>query len=238
MARSGRPAPAWPSSHRIWSGGPGPRDGQVGSRLVAQAAGLEVAPGWLVREPADLAGEGGPAASEGGPWFVKPRRGGSSVATSRAETSEQRRRPSTRSSPPGTMPSSRRPSKARRSRWGCSRGLTGRPEPCPSWRSSPPPDFFDFEEKYSKSRPALPALLSGDRCAAIAKLGLRGFEAHGCEGYARVDLIVPAQGPPVFLEVNTLPGFTPRSLLPQAAAAEGLSFADLVRLVLERAIAR
>jgi len=38
--------------------------------------------------------------------------------------------------------------------------------------------------------------------------------------------------------VNTLPGFTPRSLLPQAAAAEGLSFADLVRLVLERAIAR
>lgn len=212
------------------------------SRLVAQAAGLEVAPGWLVREPADLAGEGGPAASEGGPWFVKPRRGGSSVATSRAETSEQLAEAVDQVLATGDDALVETAVEGTEVTVGVLEGPDGTPRALPLVEIVPSAGrFFDFEEKYSSegaTELCPPRSLSGDRCAAIAKLGLRGFEAHGCEGYARVDLIVPAQGPPVFLEVNTLPGFTPRSLLPQAAAAEGLSFADLVRLVLERAIAR
>ena len=63
-------------------------------------------------------------------------------------------------------------------------------------------------------------------------------EVGGCDGYSRADFIVPAAGDPVLLEVNTLPGLTERSLLPQEAAAEGTSYRDLRLFILDRALAR
>lgn len=211
------------------------------SRLVAQAAGLTVAPGWLVRAQADLDGEGAPASSGAGPWFVKPRRGGSSVATSRAETPQQLMDAVREVLSTGEDALVETAVEGTEVTVGILEGPEGAPRALPLVEIVPSAGrFFDFEEKYSNAGATElcpPRSLSSERCERIAELGLRGFEAHGCEGYARVDLIVPDQGPPVFLEVNTLPGFTPRSLLPQAAAAEGLSFHDLVRHVLERALA-
>jgi D-alanine-D-alanine ligase len=100
--------------------------------------------------------------------------------------------------------------------------------------------FFDYEEKYSAGG-ALefcpPERLDAAACATLQERALRAYRALGCECYARVDFIVPPDGEPVFLEANTLPGLTPRSLLPQAAAADGLDFRslclELVRLALQ-----
>ena len=81
-----------------------------------------------------------------------------------------------------------------------------------------------------------PERLDGSACAVLQERALRAYRALGCEGYARVDFMVPPDGEPVFLEANTLPGLTPRSLLPLAAAADGLDFRslclELVRLAL------
>ena len=99
--------------------------------------------------------------------------------------------------------------------------------------------FFDYEEKYS-AQGALeicPAVsLSDAQVAAVQAAGRTLFLATGCRGYARVDFIVPPEGAPVLLEINTLPGMTPRSLFPQAAAAGGLSFDELCAAILKVAL--
>lgn len=99
--------------------------------------------------------------------------------------------------------------------------------------------WFDYEEKYSESGAVElcpPESLDAEACERLQERALRAYRALGCEGYARVDFLVPEDGEPVFLEANTLPGFTPRSLLPRAAQADGLDFRalclELVRLAL------
>ena len=58
------------------------------------------------------------------------------------------------------------------------------------------------------------------------------------QGYSRVDFILDKFGNPYCLEANTLPGMTPTSLLPQEAAAEGLSYADLCEKIIELSLER
>ena len=81
---------------------------------------------------------------------------------------------------------------------------------------------FDFEGKYlgKGTREITPAEVPRDVTHAAQQLALDVHRALGCEGYSRTDLIVSAQGP-VFLELNTLPGLTRASFIPQQLAAEG-----------------
>ena len=72
--------------------------------------------------------------------------------------------------------------------------------------------------------------------AAIQKAALGAFNAVGGRDYARVDVMVRENGEPVVLEVNTLPGMTATSLLPEIAAGVGISFPDLVEEILRQAI--
>jgi len=98
--------------------------------------------------------------------------------------------------------------------------------------------FFDYEEKYSAggALELCPAeSLAPDVAQRVQDLGRTIFLAAGCSGYGRVDFIVPPKGAPVFLELNTLPGMTPRSLLPQAAEVFGLDFDALSAALLEHA---
>jgi len=98
--------------------------------------------------------------------------------------------------------------------------------------------FFDYEEKYSAggALELCPAeSLSPDLAQRVQDLGRTIFMAAGCSGYGRVDFIVPPKGAPVFLEVNTLPGMTPRSLFPQAAEVFGLDFDALAAALLDHA---
>jgi D-alanine-D-alanine ligase len=97
--------------------------------------------------------------------------------------------------------------------------------------------FYDFHNKYTSGRADyhFPARLSPERYRSVLRLGALAHDALGCEGATRVDLIASERGNEVLLEVNTLPGMTPTSLLPKIAHGAGLSFEDLVEEILKGA---
>ena len=99
-------------------------------------------------------------------------------------------------------------------------------------------DRYDFEARYEIGRThfVCPADLSPGERAAVTDAALATCRALGCEGFARVDLILDDDGPWV-LEANAIPGLTDTSLLPQAAEAAGMSFEDLVTRILDMALA-
>jgi D-alanine-D-alanine ligase len=98
-------------------------------------------------------------------------------------------------------------------------------------------DPYDFEARYEIGRThfVCPADLSPTERSAITDAALATCRALGCEGFARVDLILGTDGPWV-LEVNAIPGLTDTSLLPQSAEAAGMSFEDLVTRILDLAL--
>jgi D-alanine-D-alanine ligase len=98
-------------------------------------------------------------------------------------------------------------------------------------------DSYDFEARYEIGRTSFvcPAQLD-DAAAAVTETALAAYEALGCSGFSRVDLILGRDGPQV-LEVNAIPGLTDTSLLPQAAEAAGMSFEQLVEKILDLALA-
>ncbi len=90
----------------------------------------------------------------------------------------------------------------------------------------PKSGFYDYENKYQAGMTTeiCPAPLTDTEAAALADATVRGFAALRLRGYARFDFILDADGTPWCLEANTLPGMTPTSLLPQAAAAVGMDY--------------
>ncbi|HEY7255138.1 MAG TPA: D-alanine--D-alanine ligase [Solirubrobacterales bacterium] len=97
-------------------------------------------------------------------------------------------------------------------------------------------DRYDFEARYEIGRTSFicPAELSEDEERAVNSAAIAAYEALGCTGFSRVDLILEEAGPQV-LEVNAIPGLTDTSLLPQAAEAAGMSFEELVDRILKLA---
>jgi D-alanine-D-alanine ligase len=113
-------------------------------------------------------------------------------------------------------------------------------EPLPILEAIPrESDLYDFEARYEIGRTEFvcPADLDGAAEEAVTQAALRAYEALGCAGFPRVDLMLGAEGPAV-LEVNAIPGLTDTSLLPQAAEAAGLEFEQLVERILELALER
>lgn len=101
---------------------------------------------------------------------------------------------------------------------------------------SHPGEAFDFTRKYQGgSAYHLPPRLSPTRVANIEALALAAYRELGCRGYGRVDLIASEDHNDVLLEVNTLPGMTPRSLFPKIARAAGVSFEELMDRILSLA---
>jgi len=100
-------------------------------------------------------------------------------------------------------------------------------------------EIYDYECKYTAgmAREIFPADLTGDETRTIQDLARRAFRALKLRGYARIDFRMSPDGVFYCLEANTLPGMTALSLIPQAAAAAGISFPELceriVRLALE-----
>jgi len=98
-------------------------------------------------------------------------------------------------------------------------------------------DRYDFEARYEIGRTdfVCPAELGEGEAAAVTGAALGAYEALGCAGFSRVDLILADDGPQV-LEVNAIPGLTDTSLLPQAAEAAGMTFEQLVDRILDLAL--
>jgi D-alanine-D-alanine ligase len=106
--------------------------------------------------------------------------------------------------------------------------------------------FYDFTNKYPFLNPqagggaehVCPAQIDEKKTAQIQELTLRAFRALGLQVYGRIDVILSDSGEPFVLEVNTIPGMTEASLLPEAAAAAGISYVDLCARIIELSRAR
>ena len=110
--------------------------------------------------------------------------------------------------------------------------LDGRP--LPIIEIAPREGFYDYHAKYTKgfTEYILPARLKKRNYARIQELGVKAYQALGCEGAARVDFMVDEEERPYCLEVNTVPGMTETSLIPKAAKAVGIDFNELVETML------
>jgi D-alanine-D-alanine ligase len=98
--------------------------------------------------------------------------------------------------------------------------------------------FYDFHAKYAPggSRHILPARIPSKTAARAQALALAACRALGIRGVARVDLIVDRRRGSSLLEVNTIPGMTETSLLPEAARAAGIDFDALVIKIAEYSV--
>jgi D-alanine-D-alanine ligase len=101
----------------------------------------------------------------------------------------------------------------------------------------PKNEFYDFEAKYTDGMAAhiMPAPLQNDQYVELLRLGENAHSALGCSGYSRVDFIVTEAKEAYLLEVNTLPGMTALSLLPEIAQHSGVGFEELVERILNSA---
>jgi D-alanine-D-alanine ligase len=106
--------------------------------------------------------------------------------------------------------------------------------------------FYDFNNKYPFLNPqagggaehVCPANIDPNTTRQIQELALRAFRALGLVVYGRVDVLLTASGDPFVLEVNTIPGMTEASLLPEAAAAAGINYPDLCARIIALSRAR
>ena len=99
---------------------------------------------------------------------------------------------------------------------------------------------YDYANKYTPGNTEYfcPADFDAATTQRIQAAALGAFHAIGGRDYARVDVMVRASGEPVVLEVNTLPGMTETSLLPKAAAAAGMNYAELCQRMIDLALER
>lgn len=112
------------------------------------------------------------------------------------------------------------------------------PLPLPITEIIPPEGrFFDYEAKYTSgvTKEVTPARISESFTRRLQRMAVEVHRAVGCEGYSRIDFMADDEGAKV-LEVNTAPGMTDTSLMPQGARAAGILFPKLVSLIVERSL--
>lgn len=98
--------------------------------------------------------------------------------------------------------------------------------------------FFDYDSKYLEggSDEIVPAKISKRLTKKVQDIAVRVHNIVGCRGFSRVDFIVRKGGIPIVLEINTIPGLTPMSLLPKAAKAAGISYKKLIDKIISYSI--
>jgi D-alanine-D-alanine ligase len=200
------------------------------TKRLLHGAGLPTARYGVLRDEADLAEV---VAQLGLPLMVKPATEGSSIGMSRVDTA-------------GQLPDA----------WRLAGGYGGEviaeewiagPEytvaildgqALPAIRIEAQGRFYDYHAKYvsDETRYVCPAGLARADERALADLALAAFDAVGCRGWGRVDLMVHPVAGPMILELNTVPGMTSHSLVPMAAAAAGIGFDELVWRILETSL--
>jgi len=121
----------------------------------------------------------------------------------------------------------------------CTVGILG-DQALPVVEVKPTAGVYDYQNKYitGTTQYFCPAQFDAATTKRIQEAGIRAFKAIGGRDYSRVDVMVRPDGEPVVLEVNTLPGMTQSSLLPKAAAASGISYAQLCQKMVDLALAR
>lgn len=103
--------------------------------------------------------------------------------------------------------------------------------------TTPEGSWYDYEHRYTPGLSAhhIPAALPDELAVRLTEVARAAFDALGCRHLARVDFVVPDEGEPILLEVNTLPGMTETSLFPDIARAGGVDFEDLIEGLVDEA---
>jgi D-alanine-D-alanine ligase len=169
------------------------------------------------------------------PWFVKPNLGGSSILMSLVRD-------------PADLPAALDRIFASGDAALIEEGLNGPELTCAVLGDAPLPpilirpkagEFFDYTSKYEPGAAdeICPAPVDPGLIRELGTTTLAAHRALGLSGYSRADFIFGPSGL-MLLEVNTLPGMTPTSLLPRSARVAGLSFADLIARLMELGLAR
>jgi len=98
-------------------------------------------------------------------------------------------------------------------------------------------EFYDYEAKYTQGmcEHIIPARIEASNCEEITRISKHVYNLMGCRGFSRIDFMLDKKGQPYVLEVNTIPGMTEMSLVPDAARAAGLSFEELVEKIVRLA---
>lgn len=115
------------------------------------------------------------------------------------------------------------------------------PEVSPVGEVVPDGEFYDYRAKYAGEWTELriPADVPPPVTSTVVDYALRAFKAARCEGFARVDFFCdPATEALIVNEINTVPGLTPKSMFPRVWEASGKTFTDVVRILLDHAVAR
>ena len=224
-----------------WMGLPYTGSGVLGSALsmdklrskrLFEAWGLATPRFEVLRDPAD-----GPAVVSrlGLPLMVKPAGEGSSVGMTRVERAEDLEA--------AWREAARYDDCVLVEEW-----ITGgeysmgvlQGEALPIVRIETPRSFYDYQAKYfsDDTRYYCPSGLDEVAERRCRELALGAFEAVAAEGWGRVDFLLPGDGVPRFLEVNTVPGMTSHSLVPMGAKQAGIDFDELVWRILETSLSQ
>lgn len=202
-------------------------------RILMQGARLPIPPSILLTNdqiPADLNSIGPP------PYIVKPHNQGSSVGITQVNRGEDL---------PQAIQTARHYSPITLidkfiSGTEITAAVMGNdsPQALPLVEIVPAAHFFDYNSKYldSQTQEIVPARISKQLTTKIQSLALDIYQLLGCRGYARVDFIIDNHNHPYILEINTLPGLTPVSLLPKAAQAHGLNYPSLIQKIINFAL--
>lgn len=113
------------------------------------------------------------------------------------------------------------------------------PSALPVIEIAPRGEFFDYEAKYvpGMSEEIVPARIPDKLTKKVQEIAVKVYERVGCWGFGRVDMII-RDGVPHVLEINTIPGLTPNSLLPKEAAAAGITYGCLIEKIIQFALDR
>jgi D-alanine-D-alanine ligase len=213
------------------------------AKVVLAAAGLPQAPYLVVPERDWRADPGRVAATVADrlayPVFTKPARLGSSIGITKVKT-------------PDALAAGLAAAFAHDTKALVEQGVTARelecgvlgndaPEASVVGEVVPGHEFYDYEAKYldESLKLEIPAPVPDAVRSQVRELSLRAFQALDCEGFARVDFFYEeATGRVLVNEVNTIPGFTPKSMFPLLWAASGLAYPDLVARLVDLAVER
>lgn len=167
------------------------------------------------------------------PVVVKPLASGSSIGVSIASTEEELMRALEECVPLGSSVVLEQYVRGREIQVGylVDRAL-------PSIEIIPKEGFYDYANKYQPgaAEEITPAPIPADWEQRLAEDTRKVFQAVGMAVYARADFIVAEDGTPWFLEINTLPGMTPTSLVPQEAAAAGIGYGELCEIIIRESL--
>jgi D-alanine-D-alanine ligase len=99
---------------------------------------------------------------------------------------------------------------------------------------APKSGFYDYHSKYTRGETEyiLPARIPREKYLYAQEMALKAYHAFGCAGCVRVDFMTDGDGNPYMIDINTMPGMTETSLVPQAAAFAGIPFEDLAERIL------